>query len=181
MNFGDKTTSVITGANQGGKSTFLRSVGIAQLMMQCGMFVSAEYYSANFCNGVFTHFCKPDTGGLQKGKLDGELVMMRELVNSINKNSLMLMNESFSSTGENDAATMVTELLQTFNTAGVRTIYVTHFYSVAKYLTAMKVPNTLFLSAMRNHDGTRPYIITEGLPSETSYGMDIYNEVFGND
>jgi hypothetical protein len=37
-----KTLAIITGANQGGKSTFLRSIGLAQLMMQCGMFVPAH-------------------------------------------------------------------------------------------------------------------------------------------
>ncbi len=37
-----KDLVVITGANQGGKSTFLRSIGLAQLMMQCGMFVPAN-------------------------------------------------------------------------------------------------------------------------------------------
>lgn len=39
-----KALVMITGANQGGKSTFLRSIGLAQLMMQCGMFVSAAGY-----------------------------------------------------------------------------------------------------------------------------------------
>ena len=37
-----KNLVIITGANQGGKSVFLRSIGLAQLMMQCGMFVTAE-------------------------------------------------------------------------------------------------------------------------------------------
>ena len=45
----EKTLVVITGANQGGKTTFLRSVGLAQLMMQCGMFVTAELFRANLC------------------------------------------------------------------------------------------------------------------------------------
>jgi len=47
---------IITGANQGGKSTFLRSIGLAQLMMQCGMFVPAESFCSNICDGLFTHY-----------------------------------------------------------------------------------------------------------------------------
>ena len=41
-----KSLTIITGANQGGKSSFLRSIGLAQLMMQCGMFVGAEAFQA---------------------------------------------------------------------------------------------------------------------------------------
>ncbi|HEX9924306.1 MAG TPA: DNA mismatch repair protein MutS, partial [Anaerolineae bacterium] len=44
-----KELVIITGANQGGKSTFLRSIGLAQLMMQCGMFAPAESFCANIC------------------------------------------------------------------------------------------------------------------------------------
>jgi DNA mismatch repair ATPase MutS len=51
-----KDLIIITGANQGGKSTFLRSIGLAQLMMQSGMYVPAEYFYANLCQGLFTHY-----------------------------------------------------------------------------------------------------------------------------
>jgi len=44
---------MITGANQGGKSTFLRSIGLSQLMIQCGMFVPAESFCSNVCEGLF--------------------------------------------------------------------------------------------------------------------------------
>src|SRR5690606_10649119 len=49
-------TFIITGANQGGKSTFLRSIGLAQIMRQTGMLVSAECYSADLCRQIFTHY-----------------------------------------------------------------------------------------------------------------------------
>jgi hypothetical protein len=49
VNADGKALVMITGANQGGKSTFLRSVGLAQLMMQAGMFVGAESFTANVC------------------------------------------------------------------------------------------------------------------------------------
>ena len=50
-----KALAIITGANQGGKTVFLRSIGLAQLMMQAGMFVGAEAFSANFASALFTH------------------------------------------------------------------------------------------------------------------------------
>lgn len=56
MKIQNKNLIIITGANQGGKSTFLRSLGLAQIMMQCGMFVAADKFSANICDGIFTNY-----------------------------------------------------------------------------------------------------------------------------
>lgn len=67
----DKSLLIITGANQGG--TFLRSVGIAQLMMQCGTFVAGESFQANICDGVFTHYKREEDETMESGKLDEEL------------------------------------------------------------------------------------------------------------
>ncbi len=62
-----KDLIMITGANQGGKTTFLRSIGQAQLMMQCGMFVAAEFFSANLCEGIFTHFKREEDDKMKSG------------------------------------------------------------------------------------------------------------------
>ena len=53
VNADQKDLVIITGANQGGKSTFLRSIGVSQLMMQCGMFVPAESFSLEHLPGTF--------------------------------------------------------------------------------------------------------------------------------
>ena len=71
VNAKDKSLVMITGANQGGKSTFLRSVGLAQLMMQSGIFVAAESFSAEVCDQVFTHYKREEDASMQSGKLDG--------------------------------------------------------------------------------------------------------------
>jgi len=71
-----KSLVIITGANSGGKSTLLRSIGLAQLMMQCGMFVCAESYRANLCEGVFTHFIREEDSSMTSGKFDEELARM---------------------------------------------------------------------------------------------------------
>ncbi len=63
----------VTGANQGGKSTFLRSIGLSQLMMQCGMFVPAKYLCSNICESIFTHYKREEDTTMSSGKLDEEL------------------------------------------------------------------------------------------------------------
>lgn len=61
---------VITGANQGGKSTFLRSIGIAQIMMQCGLPVIAEKYESGIFPSFFTHFTRREDSAMNSGRLD---------------------------------------------------------------------------------------------------------------
>ena len=71
---------MITGANQGGKSTFLRGLGVAQLMMQAGMFVPAGTLCAPLCEGIFTHYKRDGDTTMRSGKFDEELVRMSELL-----------------------------------------------------------------------------------------------------
>ncbi|GAK54184.1 DNA mismatch repair protein MutS domain protein [Candidatus Moduliflexus flocculans] len=89
-----KDVVIITGANQGGKSTFLRSIGVAQLMMQCGMFAPAESFCANICEGLFTHYKRQEDATMTSGKLDEELHRMNGIVDMVTSHSLILFNES---------------------------------------------------------------------------------------
>ncbi|WGR96101.1 hypothetical protein MTX20_26390 [Bradyrhizobium sp. ISRA435] len=93
---------VITGANTGGKSTFLRSLGLAQLMLQAGMFVGASAFCAEVRNGVFTHFKREEDAAMESGKLDEELSRMNELVEHLRPGSMLLLNESFATTNERE-------------------------------------------------------------------------------
>ena len=64
----------------GGKSTFLRSMGLAQLMMQAGMFAPAASFSSEVCNGIFTHYKREEDTAMESGKWDEELGRMSEIV-----------------------------------------------------------------------------------------------------
>ena len=80
---GGRSLIMITGANQGGKSTFLRSAGLAQLMMQAGMFVAAREFRADVRDGVFTHYKREEDASMRSGKLDEELSRMSRIVDQI--------------------------------------------------------------------------------------------------
>jgi hypothetical protein len=170
---------MITGANQGGKSTFLRSVGLAQLMMQAGMFVPAESFTASVSAGIFTHFKRGEDATMEKGKLDEELARMSAIASQITPGSLLLCNESFASTNEREGSEIARQVIRALTEAGIRIVFVTHMYDLAGPYYAEQDPGALFLRAERQPDGHRTFRLLPGEPLPTSYGEDLYREVFG--
>jgi len=171
---------MITGANQGGKSTFLRSVGLAQLMTQAGMFVGARSLRVNICDGVFTHYKREEDKAMESGKLDEELARMSEIADHITPNCVLLCNESFAATNEREGSEIAREIVTALLEAGVKVLFVTHMFDLASSFHGRGLRNALFLRAERGSDGARPFTISEGEPLPTSYGEDSYLKVFGN-
>jgi hypothetical protein len=169
----------VTGANEGGKSTFLRSVGLAQLMMQAGMFVAAESFHADVRSGVFTHFKREEDESMQQGKLDEELARMSRLVDELRPGALLLCNESFAATNEREGSEIARQLLRAVTEAGVTVVYVTHMFDLAERFHRDRLETSLFLRAERRDDGMRTYRVVPGEPLPTSFGQDSYRRVFG--
>ena len=178
VNADDKDLVIITGANQGGKSTFLRSMGLAQLMMQCGMFVPAEFFCSNICDGLFTHYQREEDAAMESGKLDEELVRMSVIADNIRDNSLLLFNESFAATNEREGSEIARQITRALVEKRIKVFFVTHLYEFAHALYKKDMENTIFLRAERQADGTRTFKVVEGAPLETSYGEDLYRAIW---
>ncbi len=179
VNADGKDLTIITGANQGGKSVFLRSIGLAQLMMQCGMFVPAETFRANVCSGLFTHYKREEDSTMTSGKFDEELGRMSEIVDAITPDSMVLFNESFAATNEREGSEIARQIVNALLEKRVKVFFVTHQFEFAHSFHEKKMGNAIFLRADRQEKGRRTYKLIEAPPLETSYGMDAYNKVFG--
>jgi DNA mismatch repair ATPase MutS len=126
-----KTLLVITGANQGGKSTLLRSLGLAQLMMQCGMFVVAESFRANVCDGILSHYKRAEDRSMESGKLDEELARMSQIAEHITPGCMLLCNESFACTNEREGSEIARQIVRVLLEMGVKVLFVTHQFDFA--------------------------------------------------
>lgn len=174
-----KPLILITGANQGGKTTFLRAVGQAQLMMNSGMFIAGTEFQSS-AGGVFTHFKREEDRALHSGKFDEELKRMSDVTACLRPGDLLLMNESFAATNEREGTTIAMDFIDGCLASTLRILFVTHFYTLANsYYERDGAASVLFLRAEREADGRRPYVIAVGRPLETSYGEDIYQRKFG--
>jgi DNA mismatch repair ATPase MutS len=174
-----KSLVIITGANSGGKSTFLRSAGVAQLMMQCGLFVTARSYQANVTRGISTHFIREEDTGMTSGRLDDELRRMPVIADRIKPGCLVLFNESFAGTNEREGSEIACQIVRALLDAQVKVFFVTHRYSFADYFRRQRRDSTLFLRAERQTDGRRTYKLAAKDPLPTSYGEDLYYRLGG--
>lgn len=173
-----KALVIITGANRGGKSTLLRSIGLAQLMMQCGMFVAAESFRANLGDGVFTHFKREEDASMRSGKLDEELNRMSVIIDGITPHSMVLFNESFASTNEREGSEIARQIVSALLEMRIKVFYVTHMFDLAQGFYLAKMEDVLFLRAERLADGRRTFRLVVGEPLPTSYGEDLYRKIF---
>jgi hypothetical protein len=176
---GGASLVMITGANQGGKSTFLRSAGLAQLMLQCGLFVGAETFGADIRHGVFTHFKREEDATMKSGKLDEELSRMSDIVDGMGPRGMLLCNESFAATNEREGSELARQLTGALRDAGVKVFFVTHMFDLAHGLYSSRGDDALFLRAERLQDGGRTFRVVPGEPLPTSYGEDLYRRIFG--
>jgi DNA mismatch repair ATPase MutS len=177
----DKNLVLITGANQGGKSTFLRSVGLAQMMMQSGLFVGAEAFGTNIVRGVFTHYKREEDTSMTSGKFDEELSRMNALAEILRPDALTLFNESFASTNEREGSEIARQIVTALLDSGLKVFFVTHLYPFGHAMEEMNLKSSLFLRAERREDGSRTFKLVEGEPLETSFGEDLYKKIFGAD
>jgi len=174
-----KPLVIVSGANRGGKSTFLRSVGSAQLMMQSGMFVPARSMRATLCDGLFTHFRREEDPSMESGKLDEELGRMSDLVPHITPRSILLFNESFAATNEREGSEIAGQIVGALLANSNTVFFVTHLYEFAHRFYRQQAAASVSLRAERLPDGTRSFKLLAGAPLDTSYGEDLYFGIFG--
>jgi hypothetical protein len=173
-----KPLVIITGANRGGKSTFLRSVGLAQLMMQCGSFVTADSLAISLHSGLFTHYKREEDRNMRSGKFDEELVRMNTIADDIHQFAMVLFNESFAATHEREGSEIARQIVTALLENNVTVFFVSHMYEFAR--SFLDDERALFLRADRGEDSVRTFRLTTAKPLPKSFGSDLYERIFGN-
>ena len=172
----DRPLYLITGANQGGKTTFLRSVGQCQLMAQGGLFVFAEECQFPIRTQLYTHFKREEDPEMTSGRLDEELDRMSGITDRLRPGGMVLSNESFSSTNDPEGSRIFEQITLAFLERKIELFSVTHLMNYAARFAGEKY--TLCLRAQRTESGERTFRLEPGKPLITAYGEDIYRRIF---
>lgn len=117
---------VLTGPNQGGKTTFARSMGQMMYFTKMGLDVPAMAANVHYFNNILTHFTVEESVETGRGKLQEELVRLKPMMDGESTNDFVVINELFTTAANYDAIIMGQRVLQHFIGQNSRGIYVTH-------------------------------------------------------
>ncbi len=173
---------ILTGINQGGKTTFLRSVGLTQLLFQLGWPVPAETAALSPADRIVTVFSHEENTRLQHGKLGQELGTIRRGLDELSDLSLALFNEPVTGTSPMENLYLSREVLISLKMRGFRGIWVTHLYDLAaeapemnERLPGSRVSSIIAVVCHEDVSVSASYHIRRGAPEFTSYAKEMLN------
>ena len=173
----EKRVFILTGANRGGKTTVTQAVGQLFLLAQSGISVPADSFSFDPADMVLTHFPADEDRTLDLGRLGEECRRFRDLYARSSGRSLLLLNETFSTTSFEEGYFIAVDAVRAILKKGTRTIYNTHMHKLAFELdSAINQPDQTekafsLISVMEN--GSASFRIRIAPPEGKSFARSI--------
>lgn len=178
---------ILTGPNQGGKTTYTQGVGLLQAFAQVGLLVPAASVSLSPVDHIITHFPIRESNTLEQGRLAEEASRLSSLFATVTRSSLILLNESLSSTSPGESLYLAEDIVSAFRMLGLRAIFATHLHELAYRIDEINGSvdgDSLLVSVVAgvaespaptrsNGTAQRTFKITVGPPIGKSYARDI--------
>lgn len=171
---------IITGPNSGGKSVFTSAIGICQIFAQLGFPVPGKSAEISPVDHIFVSFADKATA-MDKGRLEEECVRMKTIFGRLSEYSLVLMDETFSSTSSFEGAHIAFDVLSGLSAYACRAVFSTHMHELISMIgrinerkEALSKVDTLTVGI--DTDGNRTYQVIRTMPDGKSYAKSISDQ-----
>lgn len=168
---------LLTGPNSGGKSVFTSAIGICQIFAQLGFPVPGKYAEISPVDHIFVSVANK-ANAMDKGRLEEECVQMKTIFSHLSAYSLVLMDETFSSTSSFEGAHIAFDVLSGLSAYACRAVFSTHMHELISMIDRInereesrsKVDT---LTVGIDADGSRTYQVIRTVPNGKSYAKGI--------
>lgn len=127
----DRHILILTGPNQGGKTTYTQGAGIVHVLAQVGCYVPGKETTISPLDHLFTHFPLEEKPDSDSGRFGEEAGRLRKIFEQLTRYSLVLLNESLSSTSFSESLYLAQDIVRILRRTGARAIYSTHLHELA--------------------------------------------------
>lgn len=162
---------VLTGPNQGGKTTFARSLGQLVYFAKMGLDVPATAANVHYFSRILTHFSVEESVETGRGKLKEELVRLSPMMQDFSRNAFVVINELFTTAANYDACIMGKRVLEHFTARQCSGIYVTHLKELAE-----EDGGIVSLRAMLDESGKQNFRIERNAAVESANAINQVNK-----
>ena len=176
----DRNLYLLTGANRGGKTTITQAVGLLYVLAQGGVFVPAKKFAFTPVDSIFTHYPADEDKTLDYGRLGEECKRFRELFAECTPDSLLLLNETFSTTSFEEGFFIAKDAVRAILKKATRCIYNTHMHKLASDIDSLNEESSkegAFVKASSlvalSDGGQRSFKVKVAPPQGMSYARDI--------
>lgn len=129
-------TVLVTGPNSGGKTRLLQSIGISQLLAQCGLFVPARRARIAPVSGLVVSLIQETRADQSEGRLGTELLRIRTLFENLSPGSMVILDELCSGTNPSEGEEIFELVLRMLEGLSPHAFITTHFLAFASRLEA---------------------------------------------
>ena len=167
---------ILTGANRGGKTTITQAIGQLFVLAQGGIRIPGEFFLFQPVDAVYTHFPADEDKTMDLGRLGEECKRFKELYFAATKNSLLLLNETFSTTSFEEGYFIAKDAIRAVLHKGIRTLYNTHMHKLAYDIDTFNEEETEGKAVsliVKAKTGQRSFKVEIAPPEGMSYAKDI--------
>jgi DNA mismatch repair ATPase MutS len=127
----DGRIAILTGPNQGGKTTYMQSIGLVQVLAQAGLPVPGEAARMSPVDTIYTHYPVEEQLELGTGRFGDEAQRIRAIFEKVTRYSLVLLNESLSTTSMGEGIYLARDIVRALRQIGLRAVFTTHMHELA--------------------------------------------------